>query len=155
MKPVLPMIALLLGAVTAQAQPVLDCRDAFARGFDPDTIVEPWQDNSATYADGEIRIAKLDMIEPAGTPFRLLVLMGPRDEVGGRRCVIVQDSDGDGFARLDFAARTSAYDPESGLTLSFPVETAIGGDQTTLHVVSIRLNAQTGDVSFDKKPAER
>ncbi|MDF3607009.1 hypothetical protein PE067_13230 [Paracoccus sp. DMF-8] len=149
------LTALLLGAVAAQAEPVMGCRDAFARGFDPDAIVEPWQDNSATYANGEIRIAKLDMIEPAGTPYRLLVLMGPRDEVGGRRCVIVQDSDGDGFARLDFAGRTSAYDPVTGLTLTFPVETAIGGDQTTLHVISIELNSQTGDVSSDKKPAER
>lgn len=137
-------LALIAAPGIAAAQTVTECKDA----FDADSIVEPWEANSATYAKGEVRIAKLDMIEPAAVPFALLVLSPPRDEVGGRSCHIIHDDAGNGFAELDFEHRTSAYDAENGLTLDFPVSSYQNADQEAEPVrLHVSINQQTGKVS--------
>lgn len=111
------LIALSLPTlVSAQAAIQCDGRQGQARN-----IPEPWEAHIRTYANGNIRVALLDTIEPAAGAFYLLVLTPPFDVLGGRTCAIVADGDGGiGFAGLDFEAMVASYDPSVGLVLETP-----------------------------------
>ncbi|MGJ8611138.1 MAG: hypothetical protein ACSHWY_08595, partial [Octadecabacter sp.] len=111
----LPLIATIFAA-PAVAQTAFPC-DWQARA---DTIVEPWEDNSATFADGAVRVALLDVIEPAAASAYLLVLHPPMDELGGRTCTVVGLDDGLGYAAIFFDDLTAAYDPAQGLKFTVP-----------------------------------
>ncbi|MBB1492563.1 MULTISPECIES: hypothetical protein [unclassified Paracoccus (in: a-proteobacteria)] len=85
-------------------------------------LVEPWGENAATYAEGAIRVALFDNVEPAGAALHLMVISPPRDETGMRQCRRVSLEEGSGFYNLDFAARSADYDLAKGLTLTIPAE---------------------------------
>lgn len=85
-------------------------------------LVEPWEENTATYAEGAIRVALFDNVEPAGGALHLMVVSPPRDETGMPQCRRVSLEEGSGFYALAFAGRSAAYDPAKGLTLTFPAE---------------------------------
>lgn len=114
-----------------------------------DTIVEPWDENSATYADGAIRVAILDMVEPAAAAIRLLVISPPLDELGIRQCRIVGLQDGLGLAAIDFAARQSSYDPQRGLTLSMPARMPLpdGDADDGWFQLGVTIDQQTGKIT--------
>ena len=122
MKKLLPL--LLLMAPPAFAQSVGDCGHlTTARN-----LPEPWQDNTATYAEGEIRLAVFDTLEPAAAAMHLMILSPPRNELGERQCRVVSLSPPPepegwraGFMSLDFAARQVEYDPARGLVVRMPV----------------------------------
>lgn len=103
-------------AMSASAQSVQPC-DWQARA---DAIVEPWEDNSRTFANGDVRIALLDTIEPAAGAFWLLVLAPPYDELGGRSCYVIGDRAA-GFNGLLFDGLEANYDPAQGLVFTVPV----------------------------------
>lgn len=115
MRLVLPLIAATLAA-PATAQTAFPC-DWQARA---DAIVEPWEDNIATFANGAVRVALLDVIEPAAAAAYLLILHPPFDEVGGRTCTIVGQDDGSGYAGIFFQDLEAGYDPASGLVFDVP-----------------------------------
>lgn len=101
-------------AGSAVAQEINDCDwRAYA-----DNIPEPWEDNIRSFANGEVRVALIDTIEPAAVPFYLLVLHPPRMELGERRCALIGFGGGLGYATLDFASLEAGYDPARGLSLS-------------------------------------
>lgn len=129
---------------TASA-PALPCPD----GMELDSIVEPWQDNTASYAEGNVRIALIDLIEPAAAAYQLAVLHPPRDELGARQCHLIATGAHMGFAEIRFAERTASYDPATGLTISLPVrmETGDGPDQGWAQV-AININQQTGEIRW-------
>nr|WP_172300318.1 hypothetical protein [Pseudoruegeria sp. HB172150] len=137
---------LLLGALPTAAQSVIDCDgwQASARN-----IAEPWETFSRGYANGEIRVALLDTIEPAAGAFYLLVLTPPRQELGDRICGIVAEDDGGiGFAGLDFQQIAAAYEPATGLTLRMPAQRfapATAGFDPAILAVSI--NQATGVIA--------
>ena len=54
-----------------------------------DAIVEPWAENTATFANGAVRVALRDTIEPAACAAYLLITHPPLDEVGGRTCTFI------------------------------------------------------------------
>ena len=74
------------------------------------------------FANGNVRLAVLDTIEPAVASFYLLVLSPPSDEVGGRQCRVISLVDGTGFAGLDLAAAVASYDPAKGLSIAIPAK---------------------------------
>ena len=119
----LPM--LMLAAVPAFAQSVGDCGEwTSARN-----LPEPWQDSTATYADGHVRIAVLDTLEPAAAAVHLLIISPPLNELGERQCKTVSfsgapDAEGwpSGFMAIDFARRQADYNPQSGLQITLPVQ---------------------------------
>ncbi|MBA4490735.1 hypothetical protein [Paracoccus sp. S1E-3] len=115
-------LAALLLAAPAAAQSVGDCGDWTLAEYLP----EPWEDHIATYAEGRIRVAVLDTMEPAAAALHLLVISPPLDETGGRQCKVVSLSGGGGrptgFLNLDFGAREASYDAARGLVLAMPVE---------------------------------
>ncbi len=124
---------------------VVPCNELAGAEF----IVEPWEDNSATFADGQVRVALLDAIEPAAAAYRLLIVSPPFDEVGARQCRIVGIPGGHGYGAIEFAARHVSYDPDTGLTLVMPARQpmpAYDGDDGWFQL-AVRINQQTGDIA--------
>lgn len=113
-----------------------------------DVIAEPWEENSATYADGKIRVAVLDFTEPAATAWKLLVLSPPYDEVGYRQCRLVEISKNVGFYGFRFAEREADYDPAKGLTLTLPAATYNSDtSEPDWKDLSVAINQQTGEIT--------
>ena len=158
-KPSLPDLALasFILAATAiptfsVAQSVTDC-DQRARA---DSIVEPWSDNSRTFANGAVRVALLDSIEPASGAFHLLVLSPPFDQMGARQCKLVSLDGALGFAGLDFTAMRASYDPARGLTLRMPGQAFSPADGVAHPIrLSVTINQATGKISASVGPANQ
>ncbi|MFC3166572.1 hypothetical protein [Paracoccus fontiphilus] len=141
----LAVLALLAAPVQAQQIDVKPYGDAER----VDAIAEPWEDNIATYANGDIRLALLDMVEPAGGALKLVVISPPRDELGFRQCRVI-GADGMGFYGLDFAARQANYHPQRGLTLTMPAKhhtdlAPKGGD----YRLSVTIDQQSGRITTE------
>lgn len=145
MKTALPAaLTLLAGALPGAAQSVSDC-DWRARA---DAVVEPWEAHTRTYANGAIRVALLDTIEPGAAALNLLVLSPPYDELGGRQCKVVGFEDGLGFAGLDFSQLGATYDPATGLTVSLPGTIFLPEDGFSNSILlHVTINQATGDVT--------
>lgn len=93
-----PAALLLALGAPLQAQVVWDCAPDLAQARN---IAEPWEQNTLTLADGEVRLAVIDAIEPGAVPFHLMVLTPPYDEHGARRCHLVSaTADVFGFSAL-------------------------------------------------------
>jgi hypothetical protein len=135
-------ILFALGA-PAFAQTVSDCDwEASAQ-----SLIEPWEDHSATFANGAVRIAMLDTVEPAAAAMHLLILSPPYNEVGDRQCKTIGSGARIGFSGIRWAALTSGYDPAVGLIFEVPVsryDPEADGFPTGL--LSFTLNQATGDI---------
>lgn len=145
----------LLGALAlsspALSAVVRDCDGNTEAAFN---IVEPWEANSRTFYQGRVRVARLDTGgEPACCSSHLLVIFYADDNPDGFTCRLVSESDGRGFAGIDFKGLKSSYDPARGLLLTFgysvyPVD---GGFDTgaTRGVASVRINIPAGTVEVE------
>ena len=137
-------LSLLLPGL-ASAQEIYDCSgwQGSARN-----IVEPWEAHTRTFANGQIRVALLDTVEPAAGAFYLLILSPPYDELGGRGCTLVGANGGIGFSGADFPAMGASYDPVQGLTLRMGVQVfapAVGGFDPA--ILAVTINQATGTVT--------
>jgi hypothetical protein len=121
-------------AAPAAAQTAFPC-DWQARA---DAIVEPWDDNTATFANGAVRVAL----------FYLLILHPPYDELGSRACTVVGLDENLGYANIDFNGLEAGYDPARGLTFEVPA-TIYLPEQSFQNpaLVSITVNQATGAVT--------
>jgi hypothetical protein len=142
MKTFLMTSVALAFATLSHAQEAVDC-DWPARA---DAIVEPWEDYSRTFANGDVRLALLDTVEPAAAAFHILILSPPYDEIGARQCRTL-GMGGAGFAGVTFEALDAAYDPSVGLIFEVPVSTFDGnsGDFET-NALLFTLNQATGQI---------
>ena len=135
---------LLALAAPATAQEVLPCDwQASARN-----IVEPWADNTRIFANGDVRVAALDTIEPAVGFAFLMVLSPPFDEVGSRQCAVIgHTGGGSGFAGMDFAKLQADYDPTNGLILQVPVN-VFDPNLSTFpeRFLTVEINQTNGDI---------
>lgn len=141
----LPMIA--------QAQVTTEC------GWvgNPANILEPWEANSRTFANGNIRIAILDTGgEPVCCAAHLLVLSPSGDGRDGpiyRQCRVVSAQPGQGFYQMDFTGLNASYDPARGLLVSVPVAHWHQGVETGQSPIwermDIRINQATGAVTYE------
>ncbi|SHI48863.1 hypothetical protein SAMN05444000_101252 [Shimia gijangensis] len=105
-------------ASSLNAQQVANC-EWQARA---DAIVEPWENHSRTFANGDVRLALLDTVEPAAGAYHVLVLSPPFGELGDRQCRTIGMSQGVGFSGVDFDSLTAAYDPAHGLVFNLEVQ---------------------------------
>lgn len=143
----LAALALLSGQAQAQQIDVKPCGDSERI----DVIAEPWEQSIAAYANGGIRLALLDMVEPAGGAWKLAVISPPRDELGFRQCRVI-GADGIGFYNLDFAKRRASYDPARGLTLTLPAQHYLPEDpEGGWYHLALTINQQTGDITVRKQ----
>jgi len=135
------------------AQVITECDGWLAS---PANIVEPWELNSRTYANGAIRVAWIDTGgEPVCCSSHFLVL-SPSGEVDGpayRQCRIVSAQPGLGFYGIDIQGIVASYDPNSGLLLSVPVDHWHQGMETGAPPIpdrmDIRINQATGSVTYE------
>jgi hypothetical protein len=131
-------------AMPAAAQQVLPC-DWQARA---DTIVEPWEDHTRTFANGDVRVALLDVIEPALGSYYLLVLSPPFDEVGGRQCRVIGFDGGVGFTFLEFDTISADYSAERGVELQMLGRIAAPEyDFTNAVNLWVIINQSSGEIS--------
>lgn len=134
----------IAAAIPAQAQNVGEC-DWLASAWN---IVEPWESHSRTFANGEVRLALLDAVEPGAVPFHLLVLSPPYDEMGGRICRVISVEPGIGFSEIVWSELQASYDPAVGLTFHLPV--AVWAETNRLmRGLLLRVNQSTGEVSAE------
>ncbi|MCF2871830.1 hypothetical protein L0664_12190 [Octadecabacter sp. G9-8] len=141
------MALITLLASPALAQVAMPC-DWQARA---DAIVEPWEDNSASFANGAVRVALLDTIEPAAGAAYLLFLHPPMDEVGGRTCTVVGLDESLGYAAIFFEELKADYNAATGLT--FTVPTIIYLPEQNFQnsaLLSISVNQSSGDVTVNQ-----
>lgn len=133
--------------LSATAQHVTHCEwQADAR-----SIVEPWENHIQSYANGEVRVALMDLLDPAAGSLHILVLTPPYTAgIGERHCHIVGWSEGVGFVTIDFAGVAPTYDPATGLGLAFPVRFYDPElDFSNIGLLSLTINQATGNVTAD------
>jgi len=137
-----------LFAAPATAQIAMPC-DWQARA---DAIVEPWDENTATFANGAVRVALLDVAEPAAAAFYLLILHPPVDELGLRTCTVVGQGENTGYAAIFFNELEAGYDPEVGLRFDVPAIIYLpeqNFQNSTL--LSISVNQSSGKVAVTQE----
>ncbi len=110
-----------------------------------DGIVEPWEAHTATFANGAVRLALLDTVEPAAGAFHILILSPPYDEVGARQCATLGLSDGIGFAGADFSSLEAQYDAKVGLVFQMNI-TRFEGVDFVPAILMFTLNQATGHI---------
>ncbi|MBT8412279.1 MAG: hypothetical protein KJP02_10845, partial [Octadecabacter sp.] len=133
----------LLASTPAIAQAAFPC-DWRARA---DNIVEPWAENSATFANGAVRIALMDTVEPAAAAFYLLIIHPPFDELGLPICTLVGLDNGLGYGAIYFNELDASYDPARGLIFDVPAMVYLP-EQSFQNAarLQITVNQATGDV---------
>ena len=105
-------------------------------------IAEPWEANTRTFANGDVRIAIHDHLEPAAAAYVLLVLSPPRDVLGMPTCRVISFEGATGYADMSFDGLQAAYDPTIGLTIDVPI--AVGPEAIDQGIIAITLNLATG-----------
>ncbi|MCQ0968997.1 hypothetical protein MLD63_00925 (plasmid) [Paracoccus sp. TK19116] len=146
---ILPVILAMVLATPAAAQSVGECGDVVTAR----NLAEPWEENSATYANGDVRVAVIDTIEPAAAGFHLMVLSPPRNEIGDRQCRLIALSRAEGggpvgFYGIDFQGRSADYDAAKGLVLQVPIklfDPDTGGGKPA--ELTVTINQQTGEIT--------
>jgi hypothetical protein len=133
----------LTGAASAQTvDACLDYRTSAA------ALVEPWELNTRLFANGAVRLAVMDTVEPAAGAFHLMILSPPYDELGSRSCTVVSGGDGVGFAGLTLNGMAADYDPAVGLIFRLPARRYVpetGGFADAM--LRVTLNQATGLVT--------
>lgn len=131
-------------ASPAMAQEVTTC-DWRASALN---LVEPWEDYTQTFANGALRVALIDTIEPAAAAFHLMVIGPTVDEIGAPTCALVSHVDGLGFSGFEFTELVASYDPEFGLLLQAPVQTFVPdtGDFRA-NILDVLVHLGTGEIA--------
>lgn len=133
----------------AQAASVHDCDETANAG----NIVEPWEKNSRTFYNGQVRVAYLDTGgEPVCCSGHLLVAIPGDDNEpgGGQTCFVVSDHDTLGFMAIGFDKLSTSYDPNRGLLIAFPFERYIDGIRSTKGTAKVRVNIAKHSVTVEK-----
>ncbi len=134
--------ALALTAAPAVAQSVTDC-DSRAKARN---LAEPWEENTATFADGDVRIAAVTMTEPEDAPAFLMILT--ETENGERRCRLVEAERDYGFYTIDMSSVVVAKKADGMLTLEVPVtDYADGPENPPPFPLTVKINRDTGEVT--------
>jgi hypothetical protein len=148
-----PLVVLGAFAAPAAAQVVTEC-DWIGTAAN---IVEPWETQSRTFANGNIRVAWVDTGgEPVCCSSHLMVLSPSgdgHDEPIYRQCRLVSAQPGAGFFTVDVPGIAASYDPALGLLLSVPVghwhHAMETGAAPIWERMEVRINQATGVVSIE------
>lgn len=108
------------------------------------TIAEPWEENTATYANGDVRIALVFLVDHH--QYMLAVLHPPLNEIGWRQCSLIAADPDTGFTKLLFDEHEASYDPEKGLSIRMPAQ--LDEDEESWVDMYININQQTGEVRY-------
>jgi len=137
-------VLLVLGASPAAAQSVNLCDWQTSA----QALVEPWEKNTRVFANGDVRVAAIDTIEPATGAAYLMILSPPRSRTGARQCRVIGWTDQLGFAAIGFGQFDAGYDPSVGLMFDVPVRIATAdGSLSNARKLSLTLNQSTGSIT--------
>lgn len=115
-------------------------------------IAEPWEENSRTFANGDVRVALLDTVEPAAGAFHLLVIAPPYDELGYPGCSVVSFDGSMGYGGIAFEVLEAGYNPNLGLVLTMPAYTFDGSDGDMRRILlSLAINQSTGEILWSEE----
>lgn len=129
----------------AFAQEIGTCEDYRSSIF---ALAEPWEDSTRVFANGDVRLAIADTIEPAAAAFHLIILSPPYDEVGGRQCVLISGDGGSGFGGLTLADAEADYDAATGLTFRLNATRWLPDTDSFVDaILTVTLNQATGAVT--------
>ncbi|WP_407494192.1 hypothetical protein [Pseudooceanicola sp. MF1-13] len=140
MRLILTVLSLFI-AQAAVAQSVQEC-DWRARA---DAIAEPWSENTRTFANGDVRLALIDIGEPAVGGYHILILSPPYGDGGWRQCRVLTYQD-IGFGGVEFDMLEAEYDPARGLVFYLPVSVAGQDGYQTDRELTFQLNQATGEI---------
>ncbi len=135
-------MALLAGS-PAHAAAVVDCDEAASAW----NIVEPWEKNTRSFYNGQVRVAYLDTGgEPACCSAQLLVIFPDHSDVSAQgACKLVRKTKDTGFAGIDFAGIKTSYDAHKGLLITIPYTTmSDDGSRAIPASVHVRLDLDRG-----------
>ena len=140
-------ISAALAASPLAAQTISSCEAHLAASVH--AVAEPLEANTRTYANGAIRVIKMDTGAPACCPEYLVILhpAGAAPDEQYRKCTLVSIEPDLGFSRIEFDTHSAAYDPARGLTLSFIVEIPFG-NSVSAGGLDITINQATGEVTL-------
>ncbi|MFV1878312.1 hypothetical protein [Nioella sp.] len=134
--------AAILAATPIAAQSMRDCDtfEANARN-----TYGPYEETIREFANGAIRVMALDVGEPAGGSFHVMVTY-PHPEDPWQNCALISSEANIGFGRLNMAEVEASYDPEIGLSVTIPIE-AVSGVASWDQILTITVNQATGTVT--------
>lgn len=135
-------LCLALLASPLWAVEVRDCE-----GFVANARNVAWDDPTRTYANGMIRLIRLDTEEPACCAFHLMVLH-PAGDDPFLACSMISQSEGYGWSTMSLAGAQSSYVPGQGLRIEVPVE-VYGTEGPTRTSLSVTVNQAAGSVSAE------
>jgi len=136
-------LAALLLSGTAHAAAVVDCDWA----AEARNIVEPWEKNTRTFYNGQVRVAHLDTGgEPACCSAQLLVIYPDHSDMNTQgSCKLVRQRADAGFASIDFAGLRSSYDAKKGLLIVIPY-TTMNDDKPVPGSAKVRVDLDKGSI---------
>ncbi len=130
-------VALLATSVDAAQQRSCDDLDANASNVD-------WHEPTRTYANGRIRLIKIDIEEPSCCANFLMVLY-PMPGQEFYACTLIGRDTGLGWEELELAHAHATYDPETGLAVTLPVR-AFDGKAFKEDRLNLTINQALGRV---------
>jgi hypothetical protein len=147
---ILGLLATLAFAAPAGAVVVRDC-DSDPNTASAQNLLEPWEKNTKTFYNGEVRVALIDTGgEPACCSLHLLVLNQVVSDLANvSACHLISDHDNFGFGNIDIAKLTGHYDPKKGLLITFPFIVNNGDDVQKPGVAKLRLNMAKGTIAVE------
>jgi hypothetical protein len=146
--PAILTAALLMGPAGALAKG-LSVKDCDGTADSARNLVEPWDKNTRTFANGTIRVAVMDTGgEPVCCSTWLLVIVpNKNDEQGYPSCKLVGGAKNLGMLGLDLTEASAKYAGGRGLVLRFPYMRYVDGLNDTRHMGVIDINAKNGTVT--------
>ncbi|MFO7805389.1 MAG: hypothetical protein R6V30_06920 [Paracoccaceae bacterium] len=110
-------------------------------------IVEPWEENTRTFANGAVRVAYIDTIEPGLSPVWIAVLSPPFGVLGERQCRLIGLTETTGFADMDFSTLEAEYDAATGLRMEVSVKVVDPDSSGFLtRSLAVTLDQSTGEI---------
>ena len=110
-------------------------------------LAEPWEANTRSFANGDVRLAVLDFVEPAVSAFHLLVLSPPFDDFGHATCQVVSFANEIGYREMLLEGIRVDYDPTQGLIFEIAVST--GAETREKGMLLLTLNQETGELQAE------
>ena len=106
-----------------------------------------WDDPTRSYANGRVRLVRIDTGAPACCAFYLVVL---RYETGSEdvACTLVSQTEGYGWAQMSLEEARSEYRPGAGLRVFVPVAQD-GAEGPKPGTLVLNVNQATGGLSVE------
>ncbi|NOR63209.1 MAG: hypothetical protein GQ535_12045 [Rhodobacteraceae bacterium] len=146
------LIPLFLG-VAAEAQQVQPCFEGQNIPYQVSAaaIAEPWEANTRSFADGDIRITVMDTWEPALGAYYLMVMFWAGADADIRNCSLVSNAEL-GFVSMTLEGLVSKYDPAKGLVLSVPTSFHNPAEGTNENgMLEVVVNRQKAEVTATRR----